>query len=171
MLRKYIFLILAGFMLAACASAPFAEPDDQHIYLVRHAEKEPGRDPQLTPDGRARAAALATRLSKAKLSTIYSTNLRRTTQTAGPIALATEIPVIFYDPSQLDEFASQLRTQSGNILVVGHSNTTPILAAALGGEAGAPIIEATEYDRLYVLTIKDGNVTTEIERYGAPSEN
>lgn len=171
MLRRSFILILAGFMLAACANSPFGDQADQQIYLVRHAEKEPGRDPQLTPDGRARAIALAERLSKAELGAIYSTNLRRTRQTAGPIALATEIPVIFYDASKLDEFASQLRGQSGNILVVGHSNTTPDLAAALGGEAGAPIIEATEYDRLYVLTIKDGIVTTDIQRFGEPSVN
>lgn len=171
MLRKHFLVLMAGFMLAACAGTPFGDQADQKIYLVRHAEKEPGRDPQLTPEGRLRAVDLAAYLKAAKLSAIYSTNLRRTRQTAGPISLATEIPVIFYDPSKLEEFATQLRARSGNILVVGHSNTTPDLAAALGGEAGAPIVEATEYDRLYVLTIKDATVVTEIQHFGKPSVN
>ena len=34
-------------------------------------------------------------------------------------------------------------------LVVGHSNTTPPLVELFGGDAGPPIDEASEYDRLY----------------------
>lgn len=165
MLKYFIAIFILGTLcLGACATPP-----PQTIYLVRHAEKEPGRDPNLAPIGKVRAADLVTHLEGADLSAIYSTDYRRTRQTAAPIALATGLPVIRYDPETLTEFAAQLRAQEGNTLVVGHSNTTPDLAAALGGTPGEAITEATEYDRLYVLTFTEQGVDTVIERYGAPT--
>jgi len=170
-MRKYamfknviIATLFALLSLGGCATA-----SDPAIYLVRHAEKEPGRDPNLTPVGKVRAEALITHLDGVALDAIYSTDYRRTRQTAAPISLKTGVPVLRYDPAKLGEFADQLRAQGGTVLVVGHSNTTPELVAALGGEAGAPITEATEYDRLYVLTFVDGEVQTLIERYGEPT--
>ena len=165
---KIICVALSALLIAACAGTPFSAISETQIYLVRHAEKEPGRDPNLTPDGKVRAQALAGRLEDADLTTIYSTNTARTRQTAGPAALKAGVPVIYYDPKNLDAFAAQLLAQ-GKILVVGHSNTTPELVAALGGEPGEPIVEATEYDRLYVLSIAEGTVSTDLQRYGEPS--
>ena len=171
MTYKNIFCTaLAVCFLSACASVPFASKPSTEIYLVRHAEKEPGRDPNLNPDGKVRAQALADRLASVGLTAIYSTNTARTRQTAAPITLKTALPVIYYDPAELDAFAAQLLKLDGHILVVGHSNTTPDLVAALGGEAGAPIVEASEYDRLYVLTIEGDSVSTDLQRYGQTSE-
>ena len=51
--------------------------------------------------------------------------------------------------------------------MVGHSNTTPQLAELLGADPGEPIVEANEYDRLYVIQRKDGvTVSDEIRRFG-----
>jgi probable phosphoglycerate mutase len=36
----------------------------------------------------------------------------------------------------------------------------------LGGKPGAPIVEATEYDRLYVVTVTKGRAKSELRRYG-----
>jgi len=56
----------------------------------------------------------------------------------------------------------------GTHLVVGHSNTTPPLTELLGGEGGEPIVEATEYDRLYRVDItKDGSASSKLMRFGA----
>ena len=55
-----------------------------------------------------------------------------------------------------------------SVLVVGHSNTTPQLAELLGAEPGDPIVEKTEYDRLYVINLDTGEGT--IQRFGAPSQ-
>lgn len=165
MFRNHLIAFLfAALCLGACATSA-----DPTIYLVRHAEKEPGRDPNLTPLGKIRAEALATRLEGAKLTAIYSTDYKRTRQTATPAALSFGLPVIRYNAVKLEEFAAQLLGQTGNVLVVGHSNTTPQLVAALGGEAGAPITEATEYDRFYVLTLNDDGVTTDLQRFGEPT--
>lgn len=167
MTRIMIAVFALGTLLSACTNWPYTADNAQAVYLVRHAEKEPGRDPALTPDGRIRAEALAARLDGARIEVIYSTDLARTRQTAAPFALKAGLPIVYYDPAALGALAEQVKADGRNTLVVGHSNTTPDLAAAFGGEAGAPIVEATEYDRLYVLTIKAGAVSTDIQRFGA----
>ena len=78
----------------------------------------------------------------------------------------TNLPVIGYDPRDLESFASTLRATPGTILVVGHSNTIPELVDLLGGKPGAPIDEASEYDRLYVVTVDGRKIHTEMRRYG-----
>lgn len=168
-IKKTLLIFLSGFLLAACAGAPFPAQSEYTIYLVRHAEKDPGLDPGLTPEGKLRAKALAETLSENRLEAIYSTKTERTRQTAAPTALNTGLPVIYYDPQDLTAFATQIVGEARNTLIVGHSNTTPDLVASLGGTPGLPIVEATEYDRLYVLTLTDETVTTDLRRYGAPS--
>ena len=104
----------------------------------------------------------------AGVSEVWSTDTKRTRDTAAPLAARLGLEVQLYDPSDLPGFAAQLKANStATVLVVGHSNTTPQLAEALGAEPGPPIVEKTEYDRLYVvdLATSDG----EIERFGATS--
>jgi len=162
--RRFVLALLASVTLAACASSP--PPDARQIYLVRHAEKATGDNPPLTLIGRARAEILANELKNAGLTAIYSTDTRRTRETAAPIARATGLTVLPYDAGNLETFANMLRATPGNILVVGHSNTTPQLVKELGGKPGAPIVEATEYDRLYVLTANGRRFRTDIRRFG-----
>ena len=54
------------------------------VLLVRHAEKETGRDPGLTAAGQARARALVEVAKGAGVSAIYHTQLERTRLTAAP---------------------------------------------------------------------------------------
>lgn len=171
MVRHYLLglVLLLGLTVAGCAtggyshgakSAPFT------LYLVRHAEKDPGADPDLTPYGRERAQLLAELMQAEAPDLVYSTNLNRTRQTAAPTALALELPILYYDPSDLDGFAERLMLTGQSALIVGHSNTTPALVEALGGEPGTPIVEANEYDRLYVVRLARGETTTELRRFG-----
>lgn len=162
--RAVLPLLGAVFSLTACVSS--APPVENTIYLVRHAEKAEGDDPSLTLVGRARSEILARELKDAGLTTIYSTNYNRTRETAAPTAKAAGLSVYSYDPRNLESFASMLRATPGAILVVGHSNTTTQLVDLLGGKPGAPINEATEYDRIYVLTVDGRRVRTEMYRYG-----
>lgn len=76
-------------------------PESTEILLVRHGESEPavpGRafplvdghgDPALSPEGRDQAERLAGRLADRKLDAIYVTTLRRTAETAAPLAEVT----------------------------------------------------------------------------------
>ena len=133
---------------------------------MRHAEKElEGDDPALSKAGYERANQLAVILRDVEFSTIYSSDTRRTRDTAAPTADAANLDIKIYNPRALTDFAKEFSNKTGNYLIVGHSNTTPQLAEALGGDGGAPIVEETEYDRLYVLTRTDGVVVTDLRRY------
>lgn len=150
---------------AQAASAIADAPEATVIYLVRHAETADGsRNPALSPEGMARARWLAVILSHARLDAVYTTDYERTRSTARPVAAAARVRPTLYDPSNLQAFARALRERRGRLLVVGHSNTTPALVAALGGDGGAPILES-EYDRLYTLVIRGDSVRTVMLRY------
>jgi phosphohistidine phosphatase SixA len=143
--------------LVLATSEPIAAAD---IYLVRHAEKvtDASRDPELTENGLQRAANLAVILSSAGIERIFSTDFRRTRDTAAPLAELLGVEIEIYDPDELEELAQQLLALESAALVVGHSNTTPELVELLGGEGGPPIDEATEYDRLYLVQTRNGMI-------------
>lgn len=177
MKRRHVFALMAGLVLAACASAPAPEPvpvDEAAaitLFLMRHGEKEGGDDPALSAAGVARAEALVARLGSSEITEIWSTQTRRTQATAAPLAAATGLPIQIYDPATLPAFAVWLLDTPGVKVVVGHSNTTDTLAGLLGADPGPAINDASEFDRLYVIHVEDaGIVRSRIERYGAPSQ-
>lgn len=141
--------MLGTTQLAACATAP-ADAGGTTFILVRHAEKarDSGPDPALTPAGQERAQKLAASLRAAPLAAAYATPYRRTQMTAAPAAREHELVVTTYDAGQPAAFAAMLRRvhRRGTVLVVGHSNTVPEIAAALCGCVVAPMDE-DEYDR------------------------
>lgn len=170
--RRFLCLLAAGF-LWACSTPVSNLPEAElgtRIFLVRHAEKETGPDPDLTAAGKARAQTLSERLASEGVTEIWSTATRRTQETARPLASVLGLDVQTYDPSDMPAFASRLTGSPGVKLVVGHSNTTDALAALMGADPGPPIDEAAEFDRLYVISLEYGlMVQSRIERYGAPS--
>ena len=138
------------------------------VYLVRHAEKSgAGRDPQLTDAGRQRALSLANLLRDAGITHIYSTDFIRTRDTAAPLASLLDLEIGIYDWQEINALIGSLNQAGARSLVVGHSNTTPELVELLGGEPGGAIDEASEHDRLYILTIRNpGEAETILIRYG-----
>ncbi len=135
---KQILLIIT-FSLFSCFS--FAT-DSYSIYLVRHAEKlSDSKNPSLTSCGKSRAEQLAKMLSKAEITTIYSTSYQRTLQTARPLANLQNMTVKNYNPRHLEQLALQLQQKQENSLVVGHSNTTPMLVELLANQKVAPLTE------------------------------
>ena len=136
------------------------------VYLVRHAEKaDTGKDPELTDTGKQRAEDLSRFLKDAGITHIWTTDYKRTRETVSPIAGRTRVKVEVYDPSKLPEFATKLKSIPGRHLVAGHSNTTPGLVQALGGDPGAPMPD-TEYDRFYIVTLGQNIATIQL-RFGA----
>lgn len=150
-------LAAAAFLVAAPASRADSQAGDElfSIFLVRHAEKDPSSesdDPGLSACGESRAQSIAAMLAEVGLDRVYSTDYRRTRDTASPIASVHELEVSSYDPRELDEFAAQLLKRKQDALVVGHSNTTGVLAGILVGEGGEAFDEGL-YDRLYQVVI------------------
>ena len=148
----------------------FAGRKRHTIFLVRHAEKTADKnDPGLTQAGQARALALANRLGGEGITHIHSSDYTRTRDTAEPLAEKMGLVIQIYDPRDLPAIAAKLKATPGRHLVVGHSNTTPPLVELLGGDGGSPIVEASEYDRLYIVTTKEGEpVKSYLTRYGEP---
>jgi len=163
------FLLLLGLLslMFSCKSAGDARsqaPAPLTIYLVRHAEKEAGDDPQLTPAGQARANQLAARLAKVKLDAIFSTDFQRTRLTAQPVATRQGLDIQSYDPKDLPAFAAQLQQAYAGktVLVVGHSNTTPTLAGLLDGTNAYPAFAESEYGNIIKVTCP-GKATPVVE--------
>lgn len=127
--------------------------DSFTIYLVRHAEKEKNtKDPILTQCGERRAEQIAEILSTANINHVYSTNYKRTLATATPFAQQQNITIEQYSPRELTLLSQQLLAAKNNSLVVGHSNTTPQLAALLSDTQVKEISEK-EYRGLYVVQV------------------
>ena len=94
--------------------------------------------------------------------------LRAWVEAADRADLALEWEIAAADES-IPGLVTRLRAQPGRHLVVGHSNTIPVLVRALGGEAGG-LIEQEEYDRLYILTLTGSGASTVLLRFGAPQD-
>jgi phosphohistidine phosphatase SixA len=166
--RRPILALLLGLVAAVGTPLPAATQDgDATIILVRHAEKvDDSRDPELSAAGHERAALLAEMLADAGVTKIVSTDFIRTRDTVGPLAAELGLDVELYDPRDLPGTAADLKLWGGTTLVSGHSNTTPALVQALGGDPRDPIDES-EYDRMYIVHITaDGPVTTTLIRFG-----
>ena len=147
------------------------------VIFVRHAEKAtlPADDPALSPAGQRRAAELKRQLVDADViagvDAVYSTPFRRTEETARPVAEALELPLNSYDAADTELIMEQIvRDHKGEIiLVVGHSNTIPLLIGNMGASKSVPEIAENEYDNIYVVSIPWFGKTKTIRlRYGEP---
>lgn len=161
MLRLLVVIFLV--LTVLFPSNLFAE-EGRVIYLVRHAEKakDGTKNPHLTEVGKKRASYIAALLQNEEIRYIFSTNYYRTQETAKPLATKLIREVQIYNPSALKDFAKKLTALKGNILVVGHSNTTPQLVTFLGGDSHGQIDES-DYSRLYKLVFADGKINTELK--------
>ena len=145
-------VVLAVLLLIPAAAA--AQPA---VFLIRHAERAdggmaaPGADPDLSDAGRARAESLATVLKDARITQIFVSPLKRTQQTAAPIARLLGLEPSVVPPEDAAGLASRIKAAAGNVLVVGHSNTLPPLVKALGVVEPIAIGDA-EFDHLFIVT-------------------
>ena len=165
-------LLLAAVVSLLTASSAMA----QTVYLVRHAEKvDASTDPLLSEAGQARAAALSTALAEAHPDHIFTSPLQRTRLTAAPTAeyhSVTIEPVGFEGgtPAHVAAIAARVRALPDDavVLVVGHSNTIPLIARALGYTEAADMADC-EYDRMTMLHLMGDAAHGMVSRYGAPT--
>ena len=144
------------------------------VILVRHAEKkiEPDNpDPDLTPEGVARAQEIARMFAGAGINTIYATQYTRTQQTVKPLADRIGVPVTLINSRQTDELVSRIQTDNRGqtIFVAGHSDSVPAIVSVLSNEK-FPDIPDNEYDNLFIITIyRFGKAQVTKLKYGNPS--
>jgi len=163
-------------LILALAAASTSAAQAQTVVIVRHAEKaDGGSDPDLSAAGQARAQALAEALKGARVTHVLATPPKRTQQTAAPAAQAAGVAVT---PVALDggtaahvarvAAAARQSPADATVLVVGHSNTVPEIARALGDAAPQPLTEC-DYDRMTVIQL-GAQPRVVHARYGARTE-
>ena len=142
------------------------------IYVVRHAEKEKGSAPGLTPQGAVRADFYAKFFDKEKIAAVYSTPTRRTIETATPLAKAKGLSVEEYaNGLNFDAFAQTLLMKHAGetILMVGHSNTVPLLVNSLSGTEDHTDVPHEEYRRMYQVIV-DEEHNADVRMWEVPIE-
>lgn len=144
------------------------------VVLVRHAEREatPAADPPLSEAGRARAARLAALLGErgpdGRPVAIFVSDTRRSAETAAPLAGRLGVtPEVIPGGDPAATVRSIFESHRGEtVIVVGHANTVPTIAARLTGkDLAAPVAEG-EFDLIYVFSLpRFGPPTTLRLRY------
>jgi 2,3-bisphosphoglycerate-dependent phosphoglycerate mutase len=169
--------------VAACAAAGASEspviPDGKGetvVYVIRHAEKasETATDPDLSERGSQRAESLAVQLRDSGVNMIITSHLRRTQQTAEPLAKARNIrPMVIPIEPTIDAHINRIittvkRHQGATILIVGHNNTVGKIVERLGaGRIGDLCVD--EYSNLIILALAKNQLTRLLlENYGLP---
>jgi len=169
-MKRLLFATTLSMMTAGSSVA-------QTVILVRHAEKvDASADPVLSEAGQRRAFDLAVALGDADLTHVFTSPLQRTVLTARPAAEAHAInpEVISFEggtEAHVRRVADRVRALPDDavVLVVGHSNTVPLIAGALG-ETGPSEMRDCEYDRLIVIPVEDdGDSPAVITRFGEPA--
>ncbi|MEO7410250.1 MAG: histidine phosphatase family protein [Sphingomicrobium sp.] len=137
---KWLMIVMLA-ALAGCTSArqPSSPPD---IYVMRHLNTQAGvPDPDLTGDGqRAAVDLVAWFRTRSKPAVIYVSSTRRAQQTAAPLAQSLGIAPKIYNPSDTPGLVAAVAGETGNVLVVGHSNTVPDIIGLLGGQRPVPLV-------------------------------
>ncbi len=165
-------LLLAAALSLFAASSVAA----QTVVIVRHAEKvDSSADPLLSEAGQARARALAAELADAHPSVILTSPLQRTILTAAPTAEYHSVPSEAVSlegggGAHIAAIVARVRAapEDATVLIVGHSNTVPAIARALGYAEAADMPEC-EYDRMTVLHLMGDAAHGVVRRYGAPT--
>ena len=140
-------------MLILIALSPLGLSSQEFtIYLTRHAEKQLGENPNLTECGELRAHQLSQILALENITSVYSTSYNRTLETAYPTAKLNNVSIKHYSPKLLDLLAVKLLQAKQNVLVVGHSNTTPELADFIA-ENPLKSIREDEFQYLYQIKV------------------
>jgi|TARA_B110000259_G_C13978289_1_gene387606 phosphohistidine phosphatase SixA len=155
MTKKYLIIIL---MILGFQSNTIAQVSNEifTIYLVRHSEKDLTSnnysDPPLTECGEQRSENLSLFLKDVDIDVIYSTDYNRTKNTALPTAIFKGLEVEKYNALELNDFSKLLMDRKQDALVVGHSNTTGVLAGILTEEEIGEF-DLDIYDRIYQVVI------------------
>jgi 2,3-bisphosphoglycerate-dependent phosphoglycerate mutase len=151
MIAKRVILVAA--LLFSAGVAVEASPI---LFIVRHAEKAaPGRnDPELSAAGQERAEALGRVLKDAEITAIFTTEFKRTQETAAPTAKATQITPTIVPAKDIPGLVEKLHGLKGNALIVAHGNTIPDLVKELG--IATPVnIPENDYSELLIIILGD----------------
>lgn len=150
-IKSFVIVILLQFCFESRAQKTT-------IWIVRHAEKDTAfinrQDPDLTATGLQRALDLAAYLQNENIVKVFSTDTKRTKQTAKHI----KAPLEMYNPKNLTGLLDLITQQANgkSVLIVGHSNTVLETVEALGGKRPVTLLTDDDYDYLLKVVLADG---------------
>ncbi len=128
------------------------------VYLVRHAERPPGSNPDLCAEGKDRAKTLAWMLNGIRFASVHHTKWTRTKSTVEAVARDSGIEPRVYEGGDEKKLLDSIlaTTSSAPSLVCGHSNTVPTMLKHLGVPIKESVLSA--YDDLFiVILVGDAN--------------
>jgi broad specificity phosphatase PhoE len=150
--------LLIVFSASLVLTVPLVSAAQEAVFIVRHAEQAPDEeDPVLTEAGHQRAVRLPSVLRHAGIRVIYTSETRRTIQTAEPAAKALAVESRIVPRREIDALVARLAAQHAQdrVLIVSHSQTIPVLLRALG-HTGEVAIGRDEYDSMFVVIRQSG---------------
>ena len=136
-------------MLASARRSPAQEA----IYVVRHAERaDQSADSALSSEGVGRSYTLRDMLKDAGITRIFTSELRRTIDTAMPLAAAAHLTPQQVPAADAAALAARVSASGprDRVLVVGHSDTVPALLRALHVDAAVTLGDS-DYDNLFIV--------------------
>jgi len=171
MKKLLIFLSFISFQHVAFAQQ---EPAVTKIFIVRHAEKESGKDPVLTPAGNARSGDLMRALQQEGVQKIYVSQFKRTQQTADSMRIQLKINTVQYTADTIcDNLVNTIMENADfgkTILIIAHSNTIPQIIRKFGvTDYPYGDIPDNEFDNLFLITYKKEKAKLKKMKYGAQS--
>jgi broad specificity phosphatase PhoE len=163
-----IFFILLLLFWTGCEDDKPPKSDIENelvttFYFIRHAEKDRSDpediDPELNQRGLGRAMHWAEILKEVPLNAIYTTDFERTSMTAAPAAIKQDITVQYYDPDEVDIEQFLTDNLGNNVLVVGHSNSTPAFVNKIIGQEKYGQMDDYDNGSLFIVQRKGDSTT------------
>src|SRR5438046_2036742 len=125
---KALALFLLVFVSVSIASA------QPVVVIVRHAEKAAngGSDPDLSSAGRARADELARILKDSGITAIFTSEFKRTQETAAPTATSIGVTATVVPAKHTAALVAKLHQLNGNAPVLALGDAIPHIIKQLG---------------------------------------
>ncbi|MEX2477440.1 MAG: phosphoglycerate mutase family protein [Gracilimonas sp.] len=171
-MKKLICTLILIIGLAPAFAQESTKADDiTTLIFVRHAEKldDGTKDPSLNEKGVMRAEKLSDLLQQNyDLKAIYSTGYKRTLETSTPISKKTGLEINQYGLSNPDSLINDIIElhKGQQVLIMGHSNTTPNLVNTALGKQTFDQLDESEYDNIFEVKIDAaGNATVKRYKY------
>ncbi len=163
---KYLFLFAFAILSSTTFSQEKIASEASTYYFIRHAEKDrtdkTNKNPHLTEIGKKRATSWSKIFSNIKFDAIYSTDYNRTKETAQPTATKNGLELTIYHPYKLDTKTLLNDTENKTVLIVGHSNTTPMFVNSILGYKKHEDIDDSNNGNLYIITVIDGKTSDQV---------
>ena len=159
---QHPFFKVVVFLLLVLEGSSLPGFGQRTVIVVRHADKIDNTDDAvLSPTGEDQAKRLAHVLKDVGIGAIYTTQFKRTIQTAAPLADSLKLKLLAYEQTDVDGVVKEIQQKHPKevVMVVGHRSTVPKILKQFG--ASEPVaLGSSEYDSLFILTLPPGQSPT-----------